>query len=213
MSNSLWPPWTAAHQASLYFTVSHSLFKLTPMNWWCHPTFSSFVVPFSCLQFFQHQSFLPVSQLFASGGPSIGASASASALPVNVQSWFLLRLTRLISLLSKGLSRVFSSTTIHKHQFFSTQPSLWSSSHICTCIMWSEVAQSCTTLCDPMDCSLPGSSWDFPGKSAGVGCHFLLQGNFPTQGSNPGLPHCGQMLYPLSHREWNIYRWSKVHTE
>ena len=66
----------------------------------------------------------------------------------------------------------------------------------------SEVTQSCPTLCDPMDYSLPGSScpWDFPGKSTGVGCHFLLQGIFPTQGSNPGLPHCRQTLYPLSHQ-------------
>ena len=63
----------------------------------------------------------------------------------------------------------------------------------------SEVTQSCPTLCNPMDCSLPGSSihpWDFPGKSTGVGCHFLLQGTFPTQGSNPVLPHCRQTLLP-----------------
>ena len=69
----------------------------------------------------------------------------------------------------------------------------------------SEVAQLCPTLCDPMDCSLPGSEeplspWNFPGKSTGVGCHFLLQGIFPTQGSNWGLPHCRQMLYHLSHQ-------------
>ena len=64
------------------------------------------------------------------------------------------------------------------------------------------VSQSCPTLCDPMDCSPPGSSvhGDSPGKSAGVGCHVLLQGIFPTQGSNPGLPHCGQILYYLSHQ-------------
>ena len=64
----------------------------------------------------------------------------------------------------------------------------------------SEVAQSCPTLCDPMDCSLPGFSVDFPGESTGVGCHFLLQGIFLTQGSNPGLLHCRQTLYPLSHQ-------------
>ena len=69
----------------------------------------------------------------------------------------------------------------------------------------SEVAQSCPTICDPMDCSLPGSQeplspWNFPGKSTGVGCHFLLQGIFPTQGSNLGLLHCGQALYHLSHQ-------------
>ena len=67
----------------------------------------------------------------------------------------------------------------------------------------SEVAQSCTTLCDPMDCSLLGSSIHgiFPGKSTGVGCHFLLQGIFLTRGSNPGIPHFRQTLYPLSHLE------------
>ena len=66
----------------------------------------------------------------------------------------------------------------------------------------SEVTQSCLTLCNPMDCSLSGSSVHgiFPGKSAGVDCHCLLQGIFPTQGSNPGLPHCRQTLYPLSHQ-------------
>ena len=71
-------------------------------------------------------------------------------------------------------------------------------------LKWSEVAQSCPTLCDPVDCGLPGSEeplspWNFSVKSIGVGCHFLLQGIFPTQGSNPGLPHCRQMLYHLSH--------------
>ena len=65
----------------------------------------------------------------------------------------------------------------------------------------SEATQSCPTLCDPMDCSPPGSCpWDFPGKSTGVGCHFLLQGIFVTQGSNPGLLHYRQILYSLSHR-------------
>ena len=69
-------------------------------------------------------------------------------------------------------------------------------------LLTSEVAQSCPTLCDPMDCSLPGSSIHgiFPAKTTGVGCHFLLQGIFPTQGSNLGLPHCRQMLYRLNHQ-------------
>ena len=73
-----------------------------------------------------------MSQLFASGGQIIGASASAAVLPINIQDWFPLLLTDLTSLLSMGLSRVFSSTTIQKHHFFSTQSSLWSNSHICT---------------------------------------------------------------------------------
>ena len=74
----------------------------------------------------------PMSQFFASGGQSIGASASASVLPMYIQGWFPLGLTGLISLLSKGLSRVFSSTTVQRHQKFGAQPSLWSNSHICT---------------------------------------------------------------------------------
>ena len=82
----------------------------------------------------QHQSF-PMNWLFASGGQSIGASASASVLPMNSQGWFPLGLTGLLSLQSKGLSRVFSSTTVQKHQFFGIQPSLWSNSHICTWLL------------------------------------------------------------------------------
>ena len=67
-------------------------------------------------------------------------------------------------------------------------------------VKWNEVAQLCPTLCDPIDCIRLLHPWDFPGKSAGVDCHFLLQGIFPTQESNPGLPHCRQMLYRLSHQ-------------
>ena len=68
-------------------------------------------------------------------------------------------------------------------------------------VKWSEVAQSWPTLCDPIDCSLPRfSPWDFPGKNTGVGCRFLLQRIFPTQGWNPGLPHCRQTLYRLSYQ-------------
>ena len=77
----------------------------------------------------------PMSQLFTSGDQGIRTSASASVLPMNIQGWFPLVLTGLISLQSKGLSRVFSSTTIQKNQFFSTQPSLWFNSHICTWLL------------------------------------------------------------------------------
>ena len=102
-----------------------------PSSWWCHPIISYSVTPFSsCLQSFPASGFFPVSRLFISGGQSIGASASASVLPMNIQGWFSLGLTGLISLWSKGLSRVFSNTSVQKHQFFSTQPSLWSNSHI-----------------------------------------------------------------------------------
>ena len=92
-----------------------------PMSWWCHPTISSSVIPFSsCLQSFPATGFFSMSQLFASGGQSIAASASTSVLPKSIWDWFPLRVTGLISLQSKGLSRVFSNTTIEKHQFFST---------------------------------------------------------------------------------------------
>ena len=90
-----------------------------PLSWWGHPTISSSVTLFSsCPQSFPASGSFPVSQLFASGGQSIGISASASVLPMNIQGWFLLGLTGFISLQSKGFSRVFSSTTVHKHQFF-----------------------------------------------------------------------------------------------
>ena len=249
----------------------------------------------------------PMSQLFESGGQSIGASSSASVLPMSIQDWFPLGLTGWISLQSKGLWRIFSNTTVQKHHFFSTQLSLWSNSHIyawllekkivlttrtfvdkvmcllfnmlsglviaflprskrlliswlqspsavilkpkkiksvtvsivspsicyevtgldiynashCWARWWCAVlclvAQSYTALCNPMDCSLPASSVleDSPGKHTGVGCHALLQGIFPTQGSNPGLLHCRQILYLLSHQgspkilEWVAYPFSR----
>ena len=103
------------------------------LSWWCFTTISSSVAPFSYgPQSFPASGSLPMSQLFASGGQSIGASASASVLPMNIQSWFPLGLTGLISLLSTGLSKVFSSTMVQKNQFFCAQLSLSSNSHIHT---------------------------------------------------------------------------------
>ena len=95
-----------------------------PLSQWCHPTISSSLVPFICLQSFPASGSFKMNQLFASGGQSIGVSASTSILPVNTQDWFSLGWTGWISLQSKGLSRVFSSTTVQKHQFFSAQLSL-----------------------------------------------------------------------------------------
>ena len=104
-----------------------------PLSQWCHSTISSTVIPFSsCLQFYPPSGFFLMSGLFASGSQSIGASASPSGLPMNSQDLFPLGLTVLIFLQYKGLSRVFSSTRIQKHQFFSTQPSSQSNSHIHT---------------------------------------------------------------------------------
>ena len=95
-----------------------------PLSRWCHPTIASSFSPFSsCPQSLPASGSFPMSQLFTSGGQSIGASASVSVLPINSQGWFSLGLTGLISLLSKWLSRVFSNTTVQKHQFFSIPPS------------------------------------------------------------------------------------------
>ena len=120
------------------FPVHHYLpdFAQTHVHWVSdaiqpsHPL----LPPFSCPQSFPASGFFPVSWFFASCGQR--ASASASALPVNIQGWFPLGLTGLISLLCKGLSRLFSSTAIQNHQFFGTQPSLRSNSHICTWLQW-----------------------------------------------------------------------------
>ena len=99
----------------------------------CHPTISSSVVPFSsCPQSFPASGAFQMSQLVTSGGQSVGVSASVSVRPANIQDWFPLWWTSWISLQSKGLSRVFSNTTVQKHGFFGAQPSLWSSSHIHT---------------------------------------------------------------------------------
>ena len=91
-----------------------------PLSQWCHPTISSLVVPFSsCPQSFPASGPFQISQFFTSGGQSIGVLASSSVLPMNIQDWFPLGWTGWISLQSKGLSRVFSNTTVQKHQFFS----------------------------------------------------------------------------------------------
>ena len=128
--------WTAAHQAFLSFTISWSLLKLMciesvmPSN---HLVLccSLLLIPsaFSSIRVFSNES------VFASGGQSIGASVSASVLLMNIQDWFPLGLTDLISLQSKGLSRVFSDTTVWKHQFFGSQLSLWSKPHIHTWLL------------------------------------------------------------------------------
>ena len=104
-----------------------------PLSRWCHPTISCSVIPFSsCLKSFPASGYFPVSQFFPSGGQRIGVSASASVLAMKIQNWFPLGSTGLISLQSKRLSRVFSNTTVQKHQFFGTQLSSQSNSHIHT---------------------------------------------------------------------------------
>ena len=125
VSNSLWPHGLQHARLPCPSTTPGACSNLCPLSQWCHPTISSSVVPFSsCLQSFSASRSFPMSQFFASGGQSIGVSASASVLPMNIQDWFPLGLTSLISSQSKGLSRVFSNTTIQKHQFSVTQLSL-----------------------------------------------------------------------------------------
>ena len=107
-----------------------------PLRQWCHPTVSSSVIPFSsCLQSFPASGSFPVSWVFPSGGQSIAPTASASVLPMSLQGWLPLGLTGLISLLSEGLSRVFSNTTVQRHQFFGAQSSIWPNSHIHTWLL------------------------------------------------------------------------------
>ena len=132
-SNTLWP-----HELQHARLACPSLFlgvcsNSCPLSWWCHSTLSFSVAPFSsCPQSFPAWGSFPMTQLFPSGGQSTGASASASVLPMNIHGWFPLWLTDLISLLSMGFLRFFFSTTVQKHQFFDTQPSLWSNSYIYT---------------------------------------------------------------------------------
>ena len=123
-------PGFPVHHQLLELAQTHAIKSVMPS------TISSSVVPFSsCLLSFPASGSFPMRRLFASGGQSIGASASASVLPVNFQGWFPLGLMDLISLLSRRLSRAFSNTTVQKHQFFDAQVSLWSNSHIHTWIL------------------------------------------------------------------------------
>ena len=118
-------PWTTAQQASSLSPTPGVYPNPCLLSRWRRPITLSPVVPFSsCLQSFPSSGSFQMSQLFTSSGQSIGVSASTSVLPMNIQDWFLLGWTGLISLQSKGLSRAFSNTTVQKHQFFSIQLSL-----------------------------------------------------------------------------------------
>ena len=135
LTNSLWPH-GLQHARLPCPSPSHwACSNSCPLSWWCHPTISFSVIPFSsCLQSFPTSGSFPVSCLFTSGGQSIGASVSV--FPMNIQGWFPLGLAGLISLQSKGLSRVFSNTTVQKHQFFCiVVPSLWYNSHVQTWLL------------------------------------------------------------------------------
>ena len=135
MSDSLWPHGLQHTRLSCPSPTPGVYSNSRPSSLWCHPTISSSVVPlFSCPQSFPTSGSFPMSQLFTLGG-QIGPSDSVSVLPMNIRGWFPLGLTGWISLQCKGLSRVFSNIAIRKHQFFSTQPSLWSNSHIHTWLL------------------------------------------------------------------------------
>ena len=130
VSDSLWPHGLQQARLPCALPTPRVCSNSYPSSQWCHPTISFSVIPFSsCLQSFPASGSFPVSQFFTLGGQSIGVSVSASVLPTNIQDWFPLGWTGWISLLSKGLSRVFSNITVQKHQFFGTQLSLWSKSH------------------------------------------------------------------------------------
>ena len=122
VSDSLWPHGLKYTRLPCPWPTPGACSNSCPSNWWCHPTISSSVVPFSShLQSFPAAGSFPMSQFFASGGQSTGVSASAAILPMNIKDWFSFGWTGWISLQSKGLSRVFSNTTVQKYQFFGTQ--------------------------------------------------------------------------------------------
>ena len=134
---SLWAPMNHRTPRPPCPSQTHGVYPNScTLSWWCHPTILSSVISFSsCPQSFPASGSFQLSQFFTSGGQSIGVSASTSVLPMNIQDSFPFRLTSLISLQSKGLSRVFSNTIVQKHQVFGTQLSLWYNSHMHTWLL------------------------------------------------------------------------------
>ena len=144
MSDCLWPHGLQHTKLPCPSLSSRVCSNSCRLSQWCHPTISSSIVPFSpCLLYFPASSSFPMCWLFASDGQSIGSSTSATVLPMNIQGWFPLGLTGWISLWSRGLSRIFSNTTVWKHQFFGAQPLPgWNVSsghhtfHALSCYIW-----------------------------------------------------------------------------
>ena len=201
MSNSLWHHGLQHTRLPCPSPIPRAYSNLCPLSRWCHLTISASDIPFSsCLQSFPGSGSFPRSQFFVSGGQSIGASALPSVLLMNIYDWFPLGLIGLITLQSKGLSRVFSNITVQKHQFFGVQLSLWSNSHIHT---WCEVkwSESHSVVSDSLWPHGLYSPWNSPGQNTGMGSLSLLQGIFLTQGLNPDLLHCKWILYQLNHKE------------
>ena len=136
VSYSLWPHGLQHARPPCPSPISRAYSNSCLLSQWCHPTILSSVIPFSfCLQSVPSSGSFQMSQFFTSGGQSIGVSALASVLTMNIQDWFPLGWTGWISLRSKELSRVFSCTTVQKHQFFGAQLSLQSNSHIHTWLL------------------------------------------------------------------------------
>ena len=136
MSDSLWPRGLQHARPPCPSPTPGVYSNSCPLSRLCPLTISSSDIPFyTCLQSFPASGSIQMSQFFASGGQSIGTSALAPVLPMNIQDWSPLGWTGLISLQSKGLPRVFSNSTVQKHQFFGIQPSLWSNSHIHTWLL------------------------------------------------------------------------------
>ena len=171
MSYSLWP-YGPQHAGLPSPSLSSRVCSNTcPLSWWCQPTISSSVTHFSsCPQFFPTSGSFPISWLFASGGQSIGASALSSVLSMKIQVW---------SPYCPRDSRVFSSTTVQKHQFFGTQPSLWSNSHICTWLLEKTIV---------LTIAYRGSYWNKPPPQSHVwkvsflNCATGLLGSQPPRG-------------------------------
>ena len=173
-------PWTAACQASLSFTISQSLPKSCPLCQWCHPTISSSDALFSfCLQSFPVTGSFPMSQLFASDDQN--TRPSVSVLPTSIQGWFPLRLTRLISLLSKGLQ---DSSPAPQFKGINSLALCFLYGPVFTNILnhWEDHAAAAESLSVESDSVQPTRQptrlplpWDSPGKNTRVGCHFLLQ--------------------------------------
>ena len=154
MYNCLWPHGLQHSRLPCPTPVPRTHSNSCLSSRWCHPTISSSVIPFSsCLQSFPASRSFLESSLFASGGQSIGVSASASVLPMNIQGWFPLGLTALISLQSKGLSRVSSRTTVQKHQFFSAHV-LYGSTLTSIHNYWANHSFNSTDLCQQNDISV-----------------------------------------------------------
>ena len=157
VSDSLWPHEPQHARPPCLSPTPRVYSNSCSSSRWCHPAISSSVVPFSsCPQSLPASGSFQMNQLFTWGGQTIGVSASASVLLMNTQDRFPLGWTGSTSMQSKGLSRVFSNTTVQKHQFFNAQLSSQPNSHIRASVQFCSVAQSCPTLRDLINHSMPG---------------------------------------------------------